>query len=233
MAPRSLKFAAIVGITALSAVLPAAALAGGIPVGDTSAAPPAAATTDTGSSTVAAPVTPDTSGTPSTDQYNAGTSVPPATTTDTPPKTDTAPPTTTDTPPKSDPSSTNGGGCDSAVASCTPNTPPCTVNCTPSTGCVTDCPKDDCAVIGGGQAAATSCSAGDTPPKAVAGGGGTPSNVAGRSSDPVAGGGGQLPFTGLPIAWVIALGLAMVLGGVSFIYRAQWKAKLAARRTGH
>jgi LPXTG-motif cell wall-anchored protein len=61
----------------------------------------------------------------------------------------------------------------------------------------------------------------------VKGGGETPEfEVADLASEPRAvGGGGELPYTGLPIAWVITFAAGLMLTGASFYVRLRWREK--------
>jgi hypothetical protein len=84
---------------------------------------------------------------------------------------------------------------------------------------------------GGSDGCAPEASGGGTTPSIVDGGGGPADPGVRAVRRPQAYGAGKsLPFTGLPIAWVVALGMAMLFGGMSFIYRAKWRAGLGARR---
>jgi LPXTG-motif cell wall-anchored protein len=83
-------------------------------------------------------------------------------------------------------------------------------------------PHDPCdTAIGGGA----------VPCEEVKGGGDTPEvEVADLSSEPRAvGGGGELPYTGLPIAWVITFAAGLMLTGMSFYVRLRWREKTAKK----
>jgi LPXTG-motif cell wall-anchored protein len=87
------------------------------------------------------------------------------------------------------------------------------------------CPAGDGNVIGGG-APAVGADCGTT----VDGGGDTP--VLHATQPPVAGGGGELPYTGLPFAWAVALGMGLLFTGTSIFVRIRRRESLAARSAG-